>query len=108
MSFDTAAAFTPKVNIPRVRAFLEQALAERQAIIRESAPTAAPNVDPVSWATSTASKRVMDQIVAAMERLDAGTYGRCVRCGEAIPVARLDVLPYAENCIDCQRGVDRP
>jgi DnaK suppressor protein len=44
---------------------------------------------------------------AALERLDEGTFGTCVRCGKPVPVARLQALPWAAYCIDCQRLVDR-
>ena len=43
----------------------------------------------------------------ALARLDAGTFGACVRCGRPIAPARLDALPWAAYCIDCQRLVDR-
>lgn len=108
MSLDTAPSSAPELNVAHVSRFLEQELREREAILREAAPNAAPNIDPVSWATSASTRRVIDQIVAARERLNAGTYGLCIRCGAAIAPARLDVLPYAEHCVDCQRNVDKP
>jgi DnaK suppressor protein len=43
----------------------------------------------------------------ALARLDAGTFGRCVRCGKAIPLERLEALPWAARCIDCQRIAPR-
>ena len=39
----------------------------------------------------------------ALARLEAGTFGRCVRCGEPIAHDRLEALPWAARCIDCQR-----
>ena len=39
----------------------------------------------------------------AIARLDAGTYGRCTRCGREIAAARLDARPGAALCIDCAR-----
>ena len=42
-------------------------------------------------------------VEAALARLDDGTYGRCVRCGHPIAPERLDALPWAAHCIDCQR-----
>lgn len=39
----------------------------------------------------------------ALMRVDAGSYGLCESCGEAIPVARLEVLPYTTFCVDCSR-----
>ena len=43
----------------------------------------------------------------ALARLDDGTFGACLRCGEPIAPARLEALPWAAYCIDCQRLVDR-
>ena len=37
----------------------------------------------------------------ALERVDAGSYGLCESCGQAIPVERLDVLPYSTLCVEC-------
>ena len=108
MSLDTAPSSTPKLDLPRVRRFLEQELRERESILRDAAPDAAPNIDPVSWATSATTRQVIDRITAALERLNAGTYGLCTRCSAAIAAARLDVLPYAEKCVDCQRDADKP
>ena len=39
------------------------------------------------------------QVEAALARLDAGTYGTCVDCGQPIPDARLEVRPEAARCI---------
>jgi DnaK suppressor protein len=44
---------------------------------------------------------------AAIQRLDDGTFGTCVRCGTAIAPERLEALPWAAHCIDCQRLVGR-
>jgi DnaK suppressor protein len=47
------------------------------------------------------------QVDAALARLDAGTFGACIRCGRPIATERLEALPWAAHCIDCQRDVDR-
>jgi DnaK suppressor protein len=49
------------------------------------------------------SGNVLAEIDAALERIDAGTYGTCANCGEQIPAERLEALPYATLCIDCKR-----
>ena len=36
-----------------------------------------------------------------------GTFGTCVRCGKPIAAGRLEALPWAAYCIECQRIVDR-
>lgn len=38
---------------------------------------------------------------SAAERLRAGTYGRCERCGATIPDGRLEALPATRTCIAC-------
>lgn len=49
----------------------------------------------------------LELVDAALERLEAGTYGTCLRCGTAIAAARLEALPWAAYCIDCQTAIDR-
>jgi DnaK suppressor protein len=44
----------------------------------------------------------LGDIDAALERMDAGTYGQCTDCGVTIPPARLNAYPTAKRCIDCQ------
>ncbi len=56
---------------------------------------------------ATDARRRLDEIDAAAARLDDGTYGRCERCGRAIPVARLAARPTARLCVDCQAAVER-
>ena len=46
-------------------------------------------------------------VEAAIRRLDDGTYGICVRCGKPVAPGRLEALPWAAHCIDCQRIVGR-
>ncbi|WP_293503962.1 TraR/DksA family transcriptional regulator [Roseateles sp.] len=42
------------------------------------------------------------EVEAALERLAGGSYGNCVDCGEAIPLARLGANPAATRCAACQ------
>jgi RNA polymerase-binding transcription factor len=46
-------------------------------------------------------------VEAAIARLDAGTYGQCLNCGQGINPQRLEAIPWAAYCIDCQRTVGR-
>jgi DnaK suppressor protein len=39
-------------------------------------------------------------------RIKNGTYGECEICGNRIPLARLNALPYATSCIECQRAAE--
>jgi DnaK suppressor protein len=46
-------------------------------------------------------------IQAALARLKRGEYGYCERCGDEIPAARLEALPHAKLCVDCQTRAER-
>jgi DnaK suppressor protein len=51
---------------------------------------------------------LLRKIDGALKRMDAGTYGQCVRGGHPIEKARLKALPYAELCIkDAQAAQSR-
>ena len=52
-------------------------------------------------------ERVIGAIDAALMRIDDGTYGRCASCGESINGERLEALPWATLCIECQRRQGR-
>ena len=41
-------------------------------------------------------------IQAALSRVDSGTYGLCVDCGESIGFQRLQAYPSANRCLECQ------
>lgn len=46
------------------------------------------------------------QVRAALARIEEGSYGYCLACGEPIPAKRLDVVPWAAYCVRCQEAVD--
>jgi DnaK suppressor protein len=48
-------------------------------------------------------QQTLGEIDAALGRIDDGTYGRCLMCGEQISEARLRAIPWARLCIDDQR-----
>ncbi len=43
----------------------------------------------------------LDQIEAAIERIENGSYGECETCGVKIPKSRLEAIPYAAKCVRC-------
>ena len=53
-----------------------------------------------------AVKAQREQVVAALGRLDAGTYGRCVDCGTELPEERLEARPEAARCVRDQARVE--
>jgi DnaK suppressor protein len=48
------------------------------------------------------ARELCNQVRGALERVESGQYGRCVRCGQEIPVERLRAMPAAELCITCK------
>jgi len=53
------------------------------------------------------SEQILSEIDAALKRIEEGTYGVCSNCGKQIPTERLEALPWATLCIDCQREQER-
>lgn len=59
--------------------------------------------DEISSQLAEVESRELGSIENAIKRMDAGDYGKCETCNENIPLARLQALPYATLCIQCQR-----
>ena len=49
----------------------------------------------------------LQMINNALDRIKQGTYGRCLVCKEEIPNERLEAIPYAFMCINCQSRNER-
>ena len=52
-------------------------------------------------------RQEMGAILAALDRITAGEYGLCTECGAPIGQRRLEVVPEACHCIDCQEAAER-
>jgi RNA polymerase-binding protein DksA len=51
-------------------------------------------------------KLLLEQVNAALEKIDNGTYGQCDRCHKPIATGRLEALPYATLCIECAERLE--
>ena len=85
-------------NLRRERTPLEGDWAE-DAIIREN--------DEVLEALDTDTRARLQQLRAAVARIDEGTYGRCAECDDPIHPARLAALPEITTCIECATEAER-
>jgi len=47
-------------------------------------------------------ERRLQDIMLALKKIDKGTYGKCDKCGAAIPFARLKLVPEARFCVECE------
>jgi len=63
--------------------------------------------DEISSQLAEVESRELSNIETALERMKKGDYGQCEGCGGAIPLARLQALPYATMCIQCQREAEK-
>lgn len=52
-------------------------------------------------------QQILQQVNDALQRMDEGTYGSCLRCGKPIAAARLQAFPYVAYCIECQSILER-
>jgi DnaK suppressor protein len=52
-------------------------------------------------------EQVLDEITAALDRINQGAFGRCEECQVEIPKARLQAVPYARYCVECARKVEQ-
>jgi RNA polymerase-binding protein DksA len=52
------------------------------------------------------TEQVLEQIDAALKRVDEGTYGICRVCGQPIGEERLEAVPYADLCIEDRRRLE--
>ena len=63
--------------------------------------------DEISSQLAEVESRELANIDKALERMREGSYGKCEACEATIPVMRLQALPYAVLCIDCQREAEK-
>ena len=52
-------------------------------------------------------RRLLRDVVSALQKIDDGSFGTCERCSEDIADKRLEALPFARYCIDCQRLIEQ-
>ncbi len=48
----------------------------------------------------------LTQVRSALDRLEDGSFGECLHCGNMIGVKRLEALPWTPYCIDCQEKIE--
>jgi len=61
----------------------------------------------LSYQLSAAERNIMRRIDEALDRIDRGEYGICVECEKKVQIGRLDAVPWAPHCIECQELRDR-
>jgi len=59
------------------------------------------------FSLSDTERTTLLQIENALRRMDEGSYGRCANCGQNIHILRLEAVPWARFCIDCQELAEK-
>lgn len=60
--------------------------------------------DDIAALVQRRSERARSEILAALSRMEEGTYGFCVTCGQQIPANRLIAVPHTPHCTSCAGG----
>jgi DnaK suppressor protein len=113
MTTDEAPAPDPRTALEaeraRLRAELAQGIVPPDPMTYGSQAAAASQVfeQQRDLALRDRNQQHLDEVDAALARLDAGTYGACANCGKPIAPERLEAIPWAAFCIDCQRTAGR-
>lgn len=90
---------TPELDPEQLRRQLDEAIAIRD---RQLAALPAPQADDLVAVLHRESvERILGELRGARERVEHGTYGRCVSCARPIPSARLELRPWAATCTGC-------
>ena len=101
----STAPTSPTTDWAPFRILLESQRADcaaRRSLALAETVTSVP--DAVALGRAVALLRTIEEIDAALDRIDAGTYGGCLRCGAAIPRERLESRPFAPHCVTCQQA----
>ena len=60
-----------------------------------------------SSALTARAEQQMEEIDEALKRIEDGAYGCCTNCGKEINPQRLEAIPWAALCVDCQQKLER-
>lgn len=61
----------------------------------------------LSYQLTASEREILRRVDAALDRIDANTYGTCISCEKKVQLGRLDAVPWALHCIECQELQDR-
>jgi DnaK suppressor protein len=75
---------------------------------RDSVDEASVNYNKEFWyALSDSDRKIMRMVDEALRRVDEGSFGECTHCEKPIQKKRLEAVPWARHCLECQDLQDR-
>lgn len=108
-----------KTELNKFKEFLEAKQAELARVLRnrdgiaiEKSPDALDEVQnaaerELAIRNLDRESNLLRNVRAALHRIDEGTFGVCLHCEEDISIKRLNAVPWAPYCIQCQEIADR-
>lgn len=106
-----------EAELQRIRSIIETHIAETRSslpYLAEESKAVEPNVSlgrltrmeaisdkSVNEEIQRQAKARLEKLLAALDRLDKGVYGVCLRCSKEIPLGRLEIVPEAFVCVEC-------
>jgi DnaK suppressor protein len=119
-------AAAPEVSVDRFVVLRERLSRQRQEILnmynqdlkagQESADDGTEDIvdranaaynRELMFSLSDGERQLLLQINDALRRMDDGSYGRCNNCGDTVALQRLEALPWARFCINCQELAEK-
>ena len=116
----------PEVNSERYEALRERLLKQKQEILdmynqdlkagQESSDDGTDDIvdranaaynRELMFSLSDSERTLLLQIEDALSRMVRSAYGRCNNCGQTIALLRLEAVPWARFCIDCQELAEK-
>jgi DnaK suppressor protein len=61
----------------------------------------------IDLAQKSRDRALLSVVDAALKRINEGTFGQCLNCGQEINAKRLEAIPWVSYCITCQELIDR-
>jgi DnaK suppressor protein len=85
-----------------------QARVSGESEVKDTTDAATSSADTSeSLQEETLASRTLTEVRDALQRIEAGTYGKCSACGRPIEAARLDAIPWARYCLEDQEKQDQ-
>lgn len=116
------------LDIERIKQRLQEKEAELLEQLSEQTEAAPTPVDPIEasegpqdfeetavdflemqqeQSASVNERALLSEVRAALRRIDKGTYGRCIACGQPIPEKRLEAIPWAARCLKDEEQLEQ-
>lgn len=110
------ATTTQEAEVARLESTRQEILRDVEHLRADLRNMAEPSADEAdvdayerekTWALVQRLQRKLESVDRALQAARQGTYGICEDCGERIDPARLEILPEATLCLECQRKFER-